>query len=371
MRHCPRGADLRTSTTSSPGGCAVTHKALEAGDFTHYYANDLDGTALRLFTDAVEGKLSDERRWISREDFAALKDTDPYVQICWSFGNNQRVYLYSREVEPWKRALHHARVLGDRSLLAEFGIDSDGSRADIKAHHEEYKQKYVRWWLSQQKYSAEELDALIDSCKEKIEAQEEELRQYLLAALRGSGLTQAEVQRRLGTQMSGHYFGRSQWAFPTQEMYERMRTFMPLLDKDYNGIVGLRNLRQSLGRLQSLERLHVSFLDYRAVGIRPDSLVYCDIPYRGTGGYQTGGFDHEEFYDWCGRQEELVVVSEYSMPDDRFVRVWHREKAQLLNQKGSGQKMEEGLFVPRHQARRFFELTHRVSPVQMVLFPDE
>lgn len=220
------------------GGCAVTHKALEAGDFTHYYANDLDGTALRLFADAVEGKLSDERRWISREDFAAMKDTDPYVQICWSFGNNQRGYLYSREIEPWKRALHHARVLGDRSLLTEFGIDSDGSRADIKAHHEEYKQKYVRWWLSQQKYSAEELDALIDSCKEKIEAQEEELRQYLLAALRDSGLTQAEVQRRLGTQMSGHYFGRSQWAFPTQEMYERMRTFMPLLDKDYNGTTG-------------------------------------------------------------------------------------------------------------------------------------
>lgn len=139
----------------------------------------------------------------------------------------------------------------------------------------------------------------------------------------------------------------------------------------------MRNLRQSLesleslGRLQSLERLHVSFLDYRAVGIRPDSLVYCDIPYRGTDDYQTGGFDHEEFYDWCGRQEELVVVSEYSMPDDRFVRVWHREKAQMLSGKGAGQKMEEGLFVPRHQARRFFELTHRVSPVQMELFPDE
>lgn len=37
--------------------------------------------------------------------------------------------------------------------------------------------------------------------------------------------------------MTGHYFGKSQWAFPTQEYYEMMQTFMPALDKDYKRLI--------------------------------------------------------------------------------------------------------------------------------------
>lgn len=81
------------------GGCAVTHAALERGRYGRYIANDIDGQGVRLFRDSIWGKYHDERRWISREDFGRLKDTDPYVALCWSFGNNQRGYLYSREVE--------------------------------------------------------------------------------------------------------------------------------------------------------------------------------------------------------------------------------------------------------------------------------
>ena len=183
-----------------------------------------------------------------------MKDTDPYVSLCWSFGNNRRTYLYAREVEPWKKALHYARVFGDTSLLREMCIDSDGSSADIRNHHDEYKEKYIRWWLSRQKYTPAELDALLTNLKADIERDEEELRQYLIDALKKSGLTQAEVQRRLGTQMAGHYFGRSQWEFPTQEMYEKMQEFMPL-ETDYNEVVGLYRLRQRLQRLQSLQSL--------------------------------------------------------------------------------------------------------------------
>ncbi len=212
------------------GGCAVTHRALESGAFKRYFANDLQGDGLRLFSGAIYGTYASETRWIDRETFKVMKDKDPYVSLCWSFGNNQRAYMYAEEIEPWKKALHWARVYGDTSLLKEFGIDSDGSRRDIVAHKDEYKEKYIRWWLSRQKYTKEELDALIERCKGQIEVQEEELRQYLLRGLESSGLTQAEVGRRLGTQMTGHYFGRSQWQFPTQEYYEQMQTFMPALD---------------------------------------------------------------------------------------------------------------------------------------------
>ena len=203
------------------GGCAMTDIALRSGKYSEFLANDITD-APQLFADAINGKYDNETRWISREDFYRLKDSDPYVRILWSFGNNCDNYLYSREVEAWKKAVHYARVFGDCSLLAEFGIDSDGSYKDIKKHHDEYKQLYIRWWLKQQEYTAEELDALIATTQEDERKTEEELRQYLLDALADSGLSQAEVGKRLGTQMQGHYFGRSQWAFPTQEYYEQM-----------------------------------------------------------------------------------------------------------------------------------------------------
>lgn len=97
------------------GGCAVTHGAMISGKYRNFICNDI-GDAPKLFQDAIEGKYKNERRWISREKFFAEKDNDPYIRIVWSFGNNQRNYLYAKEVEPWKRALHWARVYGDCSL---------------------------------------------------------------------------------------------------------------------------------------------------------------------------------------------------------------------------------------------------------------
>lgn len=363
------------------GGCAITHATLLLGGFRHYHANDLDGAGLRLFLAAVRGEYRDEQRWISREDFERLKESDPYVRLCWSFGNRARNYLYSREIEPWKRALHHARVLGDCSLFRQMGIGTDGSRADIITRGDEYRRLYIRWWLSQQKYTRDELDRLIERCEGDIKVQEEELRRYLLGALKASGLTQREVGRRLGTQMEGHYFGRSQWSFPTEEHYRRMQAFMPLLDKDYNEVVGLHELRQGLQSLQSLESqqrlqrlqrldslqrlqgLETTFKDYRRLEIEPDSVIYCDPPYKGTAGYgdkgtETAAFDHGDFYRWCLGQEGLVIISEYGMPKADFACVGAVRKASLLSDKGSSTAVER-LFVPRAQLGRYAEALRR------------
>lgn len=106
------------------GGCAMSHRAIVEGRFKHVYANDLDGRGLHLFIDAAAGKYRDERRWISREEFFRLKDSDPYVNLCWSFGNNGRDYLYARDIEPYKRAAHYVIMLNDwqpmRELLPAF-----------------------------------------------------------------------------------------------------------------------------------------------------------------------------------------------------------------------------------------------------------
>ena len=353
------------------GGCAVTHAAMLSGKWNKVIANDI-GDAPELFRDAIDGKYADEKRWISREDFQDLKEIDPYVSLCWSFGNNRRTYLYAQEVEPWKKALHYARVFGDCSLLQEMGIDSDGSSGDVRKHHDEYKEKYIRWWLSKQKYTSAELDKLIANVKADIERDEEELRQYLIDALKKSGLTQAEVQRRLGTQMAGHYFGRSQWEFPTQEMYEKMQEFMPL-ETDYNEIVGLYRLRQSLESLERLESLQsrqsleslqrpqslqslqslqkyknnltITRKSYADVAIPDNAVVYADPPYKGTNieGYKCD-FDYAAFEKWLNEVPFMVIVSEYNAPSG-CVEIASIEKQSSFGTGNKGGTNTEKLFV--------------------------
>ena len=351
------------------GGCAITHAALElcegiAPKWERIISNDVNPMPGKLFRDAIDGKYAHETRWISREDFHRLKGSDPYAAYCWSFGNKARDYLYSEEVEPWKRAVHYERVLGDREPLREFGIESDGSREDIKAHEQEYKEKYIRWWLSQQPYTAAELDTLIAQTREDVERTQEELRAYLLEALHKSGLTQADVQRRLGTQMAGHYFGKSQWEFPTREMYGRMQTFMPL-ETPYDEIVGLYKLRKSLESLESLQRLQSlqslqrlqkipalkrltqTALSYDCVEIPADSVIYADIPYQNTecGSYKV--FDHQAFFDWAASQRVPVFISSYQIDDPRFVCVWEREKRCLLQAGGGSALRTERIYTQR------------------------
>ena len=63
---------------------------------------------------------------------------------------------------------------------------------------------------------------------DEVEKIKENLRLYLCRALKKSGLTQAEVNRKIGTQMAGHYFGKFEWEFPKREIYEKMQEFLPL-----------------------------------------------------------------------------------------------------------------------------------------------
>ena len=109
------------------GGCAVTHAALESGKWERVVANDVNEGIVRLFLDAVEGKYRGEKRWVSREDFYAQKDNDPWIKWCWSFGNNGEDYMYAKEIEAYKKALHemlfaetvNERRVKYRAVLAE------------------------------------------------------------------------------------------------------------------------------------------------------------------------------------------------------------------------------------------------------------
>ncbi len=84
------------------GGGAITHCAILSGKWENFLYNDINPMITNLFMDAVKGKYHDENRVITREDFIALKDTDPYVKYIWSFGNNGTGYLWGKDIEDIK-----------------------------------------------------------------------------------------------------------------------------------------------------------------------------------------------------------------------------------------------------------------------------
>ena len=111
------------------GGGAMTHAAALSGKYQYIHYNELNPLICKGFKMAVNGEFKSERRWISREYFNAHKSDDPYVAICWSFGNNLRDYLYSKELEPLKKAVHYARIYNSYCLLHELGL-AEPSRAE-------------------------------------------------------------------------------------------------------------------------------------------------------------------------------------------------------------------------------------------------
>lgn len=66
-----------------------------------------------------------------------------------------------------------------------------------------------------------------------------------------------------------------------------------------------------------------SFLDYSDLH---RYVIYCDPPYKDTTKYKTQEFPYEQFYDWCRKmaQDNIVLISEYQMPDD-FECIWKKQ----------------------------------------------
>lgn len=108
---------------------------------------------------------------------------------------------------------------------------------------------------------------------------------------------------------------------------------------------------QSLERLQRLQSLETLTGDYRDVKIKPNSVLYCDIPYEHTGGYVTGEFDHAAFREWAQAQNEPVIISSYQMPSD-FIKIASISKAVKMVASDKRIFASECLFVPRVQIEK-------------------
>lgn len=305
------------------GGCAVTHAAILSGKFGRFIANDITEYP-QVFRDAIDGKYRNECRWISREDFLRLKDDDPYVRLCWSFGNDMKTYMYAPEVERFKKHMHAIFSAGTptSARLAWKGFVREFAKVRDKIG--ELTQKVLKLCAACDVAPQYNADGTLNTKAihtDVFRVKSAYLRKYLQNALKLSGLTQKDVDRRLGNYMGKHYFSESQWMLPSSEQYEKLQEILPALtipwaplNESLQSLERLESL-ESLESLQSLERLKLSRKDYSDVAIPPGATVYCDPPYANTSGY-IDDFDHERFYRWLRSMEFPVFVSEYSMPDD-------------------------------------------------------
>ena len=100
-------------------------------------------------------------------------------------------------------------------------------------------------------------------------------------------------------------------------------------------------LVEHLTHLQNLQNLKTSNTSYEKVLINGNPIIYCDIPYKGTGEYKEGGFDHDAFYEWFANLEHPTYLSEYDAPFEKIEMFKHLSSLSATNNK---KKVFESIF---------------------------
>lgn len=313
------------------GGCAVTDCILRKGRAKHVVANDLDLMPVKCFEMAMRGEFADEDRWISREEFFALKDVDPYVRFCFSFGNNTKNYMYSTTIEPYKRSVHYVLVhdyWDDFDRLCPEVCNACHAALDGITDRKERRINFNRAFTNRIKeLSGDNWFAPI--------VQGNPLYRTVKTKKPKRGLSAGEDMRLEGVHALQSL--ESLQSLQSLESLERLQSLQSL---------------ERLERLQSIERLEPSFetsnLDYLALTERilatDNSFVYCDPPYRDTGGY--GEFDYDAFLDWALEigQKRPLLISEYAIDHGGFIEV--DSKLKLVSFSGNGSKtVDEKLYT--------------------------
>ena len=263
------------------GGFAMSHSALLLPKkYKSVLYNDYNTLLVNLINDALHGKYSYKNfkpKFITRQDFDRLKDSDGYVKYIWSFGNSGKNYLFAEDVEPLKHMAHDLIVFGKKSNELEKicpGINEAVKSRDIHSRRMDFC-AFVR--------------------RRKNRCDQEQLQQLE----RLQRLQQLEQLNRL-------------------EQLERLQRLQQL--QQLQQLERLQRLQQleQLNRLEQLELSNMSYLDYE---YREGDIVYCDPPYEGTADYGSS-FDFQEFYDWAISRPYQIWFSSYKISDTRFKLVY-------------------------------------------------
>ena len=117
------------------------------------------------------------------------------------------------------------------------------------------------------------------------------------------------------------------------------------------GLEQLQQLQQ-VERFQQIDEVKVTNKSYHDFSEVTGAILYLDPPYEGATheGYKdvSSAFDSQEFYDWAFEMAKtnIVIISSYSISDERFETVYSFDKARSTLQGGENSKgKNEKLFM--------------------------
>jgi site-specific DNA-adenine methylase len=231
-------------------------------------ANDLNHYVIALYKEVLSGSKNLDNikfNFVDRETFEYVKNNPDmypewyvgFVLNMWSFGCNQKDYLYAKDLEYAKKAIHQAIVFDDfeefEKLFPNILIPVNIREIDYKKH----KKKRTHFM------------------------------KYLKDYMRDN----------------------------PNELYARLEHSEQLAQVEH--LTELKSLIPHKERL-SLSSVDWKFAyDFINKSVLENSIIYCDPPYQDTKQYQFGnGFDYDEFWNWFRECPYPVYVSSYKAPDD-------------------------------------------------------
>jgi site-specific DNA-adenine methylase len=107
------------------GGGSVSFQTLQYKQIEKVYYNELNTGIFELLKKIQSEGVTDEfYQWIDRETYHKHKNDKDWfgglIATCWSFGNNQQDYLFSKENETMKKPLHEIIVNKCEDSIKEF-----------------------------------------------------------------------------------------------------------------------------------------------------------------------------------------------------------------------------------------------------------
>ena len=302
------------------GGGAITAECILNG--LEVYYNDLD----KDITNAFERVISQDREWIktlivSRTEFAELKakenkTTDDFLKLLInSFGNQKNYYLYSKEISDLKYNLA-------KEIIEKHDVFSGYKQTETyKRAIEQPKQleQLIRLSGLERLVQLEQLQQLAQLQRlNEIKATNKSYQEF--GKVSGAILYLDPPYE--GTTCEG-YKGKKQKRIVKPEVYKEMRDKLLKLE-------------------QGTKIEHDDFIFYLGTDDKhKNRMYYKDVSL---------AFDSQEFYDWAFEMSKtnIVIISSYSISDERFEVVYSFDKARSTSEGGTRNGKCEKLFMVKN-----------------------